>query len=295
MEAAADPGVSAGLTIFSDSKDPTFGNGPYPSASDVALGYVDAAHQMALGARLGGRPQDGTPTHAALMGGYAQLEKYTASAPVQSGGKKVLVLITDGVPSDDCMSIPLLSNYATNACVQEAASELKAAAPNGPIQTFVVGVGDFSSGSFFGVRVPNGIDPGFLGNLAQAGGTGASGCNPNETTSTSDLCYFEIDPSTSPSASDLQMKFETALDAIRGQVISCTFPLQGNDLGNVDPTRVNVTVNGKTILQDAANGWTYDTPAAPTEIILHGAACNAASTDLHANVQIVLGCTTQVK
>jgi len=156
----------------------------------------------------------------------------------------------------------------------------------------VIGVGNFAAGSFFGL---GGIDPSFLGNLAHAGGTGGSMCNPNETMSTTDLCYFEIDPSTAPTASQLQQKFETALNAIRGQVVSCTYPLQGSNLNNVDPKLVNVEVDGKTILQDPKNGWTYDNPTTPTQITLHGAACTAAETNLKAKVSIVLGCVTQAK
>jgi hypothetical protein len=222
------------------------------------------------------------------MGGYGELQKYTPASPLQPGGKKVLVLITDGVPSDDCQTFLGLASYAQNACIVEAGQELK----QDNIQTFVIGVGDFSQGSFFGL---GGIDPQFLGYLAQAGGTGPAACNPAETTATNDLCYFEIDTAKAPTATQLQQAFVTALNAIRGQVVSCTFPLQSSDLGQVNPTAVNVTVNGTTILQDAKNGWTYDNPSAPTEIILHGASCTTAQTDLTAKVQIVLGCATQTK
>jgi hypothetical protein len=291
MKQAADPGVAAGLVVFSDTIDSTGGSGPYPSKVDVPIAFVDAAHESALDARLMGMPQNGTPTHAALTGGYGDLEGYQAAAPVQPGGKKVLVLITDGVPSDDCVSIPLLTTYSTNACVEEAATKLKAASPQGPVQTFVVGVGDFVSSSFFGTT---GIDPSFLGNLAQAGGTGASACNPNETQATTDLCYFEIDPSQAQTATALQQKFEAALNAIRGEVVSCTFPLQSSNLAQIDPQHVNVEVNGTTVLQDAKNGWTYDDPGAPTAIVLHGAACTSAETDVSAKVSIVLGCATQI-
>jgi hypothetical protein len=291
MEQAADPGIAAGLVVFSDSLDSSQGSGPYPSKVDIPIGFVDAAHQGKLDMRLSGKPENGTPTHAALSGGYAALEGYEPAAPVQSGGKKVLVLITDGVPSDDCMSIPLITTYSSNACVVEASAKLAETGPKGPIETFVVGVGDFAAGAFFGL---GGIDPSFLGNLATAGGTGSSSCNPNETASTSDLCYFEVDPSQAQTAPALEQKFETALNAIRGQVVSCNFPLQATNLGAVDPTRVNVEVNGMTILQDAKNGWTYDDPGQPTEIILHGAACNSAESDLSAKVSIVLGCSTQI-
>ena len=64
-------------------------------------------------------------------------------------------------------------------------------------------------------------------------------------------------------------------------------------LGAVDPTKVNVEIGGKTILQDPTNGWTYDNPQTPTEIVLHGAACTDTKGDLTAKVSIVLGCKTQ--
>ncbi len=292
METAADTGVAAGLIVFSDTNDSTMGAGPYPGSSDVSIAYVNAGQQTALDNRLSGMPRNSTPTESALTGGYGELEGFQAQAPLQSGGKKVLVLITDGVPTDGCMSTPGLSNYSTNPCIELAGQKLAEAAPKGPIETFVIGVGDFAGGGgFFGT---NGIDPSFLGNLAQAGGTGPAKCNPNETTMTSDLCYFEIDPSTSTTAAQLQMQFETALDAIRGQVLSCTFPIQSSGLGQVDPTHVNVEVNGTTILQDPNNGWTYDNPMMPTDIILHGSACATATGTITAKVSIVLGCATQV-
>ena len=71
--------------------------------------------------------------------------------------------------------------------------------------------------------------------------------------------------------------------------------LQGSQLSNIDPTLVNVEVDGTTILQDPLNGWTYDNPKTPTQIILHGAACATAQTALRVNVSIVLGCATQTK
>ena len=51
-------------------------------------------------------------------------------------------------------------------------------------------------------------------------------------------------------------------------------------------------IGGKTILQDPNNGWTYDNPQMPTEIILHGAACTEAKGNLTEKVSIVLGCKT---
>jgi hypothetical protein len=281
MQAAADPGLAAGLILFPG------GGTTYPGSADVPVAFVSAAQATALNNRLAAGLSLGTPTHAALMGGYSELESFQPKAPLEAGGKKIVVLITDGVPTDDCANLLGVGGYANNPCVTLAASELAKMAPEGPIETFVIGVGDYPSSN------TTAFDPGFVGNVAQAGGTGAKGCNPDEASSTNDLCYFEIDPSKAQSASQLQMEFQTALDAIRGQVTSCTFPIQSNGLGKADPTRVNVEIGNQTILQDARNGWTYDNPTQPTAIILHGAACTTATSTLTAKVSIVLGCVTQ--
>jgi hypothetical protein len=175
----------------------------------------------------------------------------------------------------------------SNACVQMAGQKLMEAPPKGPIETFVVGVGDFPSLTAIT------FDPSFLGYVAQAGGTGPANCNPSENSSTNDLCYFEIDPSMATTASQLQQEFEKALNTIRGDVVACNFPIQSSGLGTIDPSKVNVEVGGKTILQDPNNGWTYDDPMNPKEIILHGAACAEAKGNLTEKVSVVLGCLTQ--
>ncbi len=287
MQAKADPGVGVGLIVFSDTQDATFGSGPYPeSGVDVPIGFVGAAQTSALDNRLAGGPQAGTPTGTVLQGGYGELEGYTPLTPLPPGGQKVLVLITDGVPTDNCA--PGSGAYSSNACVTEAASELTKASPAGPILTFVIGTGVFPSTNL------NNFDPNFLGNLAQAGGTGPTGCNPNENSTSTDLCYFEVDP-TAGNATQTEQAFESAINAIRGQVLSCTFPLSINaEAGTLDPSKVNVTVNGTTVPQSATNGWSYDNPASPTEIVFNGTACTDLKNNPAASVQIVLGCTTVI-
>ncbi len=264
MQKAADPGIGVGLIVFSDSKDPTFGSGPYPNAGiDVPINFVGASQDSLLNNRLSGGPAGGTPTGTALQGGYTELENYVAMTPLPPGGQKVLVLITDGVPTDNCA--PGGGSYTSNACVMEAATELTKAKPQGPILTYVIGTGVYPSSDL------TNFDPNFLGNLALAGGTGPKGCNPNENAAgATDLCFFEVDP-TAGNASQTEMAFETAINAIRGQVLSCTFPLNlETDAGMVDPSKVNVTVDGMTVSQDPTNGWTRDNPSNPTEIIFHG-------------------------
>ena len=76
MSTEADPGLAAGLVIFSDKGDPTSGAGPYPSSADVPMAFVNAAQDNAFVARLAGQPGGGggTPTDTALTGGYSALE-----------------------------------------------------------------------------------------------------------------------------------------------------------------------------------------------------------------------------
>ena len=287
MQMKADTGIGVGLIVFSDSNDPTGGGGPYPDSADVSINFVGSAQDSLLNNRLSGGPADGTPTGTALQGGYAELENYVAMTPLPPGGQKVLVLITDGVPTDNCA--PGGGSYTSNACVMEAATELTKAMPQGPILTYVIGTGVYPSSDL------TNFDPNFLGNLALAGGTGPKGCNPNENTAgATDLCFFEVDP-TAGNATQTEQAFETAINAIRGQVLSCTFPLNlDKDAGTLDPSKVNVTVDGMTVSQDPNNGWTYDNPSNPTEIIFHGTSCNNLKMNAMATVNIILGCATIV-
>jgi archaellum component FlaF (FlaF/FlaG flagellin family) len=286
MQMNADTGIGVGLLVFSDSKDKTGGNGPYPEPTvDVPINFVGTAQQSALDTRLSGTPRNGTPTGTAMQGGYSELESYVNMTPLPPGGQKVLVLITDGVPTDNCAQNG--GSYTSNACVVEAGGELTKASPQGPILTFVIGVGVYPSTDL------TNFDPSFLGNVAQAGGTGPKGCNPNENTAgATDLCYFEVDP-TAGSQAATETAFENAINAIRGQVVSCTFPLNVNpEAGTLDPTKVNVTVDGTTVPQSATDGWSYNNPTDPTAIVFNGAACTSLKSDTMANVQIVLGCAT---
>ncbi len=293
-----DPGLAAGLNVFSDDNDQTGGSGPYPETGiDVPIAQVKPAQVTALEARYGGGdgPSGGMPTGVALgvsggTGAYNELATFVPPAPLASGGKRVLVLITDGVPEGDICDTTSgfgggTPNYTTNPCITYAASELTLAAANGgPIETFVIGTGIFPSTDL------TNFDPSFLGYLAQAGGSGPAGCSPSDNTSLTGLCYFEVDPSGSTTAT--QTAFETAINAIRGQVVSlsCTFKLDLTDAGMVDPSKVNVSVNGATVPQDPTNGWTYDDPNNPTSVTLHGTSCAEVTSTASASVSIVLGC-----
>jgi hypothetical protein len=287
-----DPGIAAGLIVFADTMDMTLntGPGPYPEPGiDVPMGYVDATQDMGFNTRLSGMPKSNTPTFYAMQGGYGELEAYAPMAPVQPNGVKVMVLITDGVPTDHMCSIRQAgTNYPQNPCVLMAGAEHMKAAPAGPILTFVIGVGPFPN------TTQTDFDPAFLGNLAVAGGGAPMGCNPNELQDPTKLCYFEVDPTQASSAMQLQQTFTNALQAIRGQVLSCTFPLQSTNLGQIDPTKVNVNVDGTTVPQSATDGWMYDNPSSPTAIVFTGPECDMLKNDPSAQVSIVIGCATVI-
>ncbi|MGH7297312.1 MAG: vWA domain-containing protein [Polyangiaceae bacterium] len=288
-----DPSIGVGLIVYGDSMDPTaqqgLGGGPYPESIDVPIGEVTIPASAAIVDRLAGVPSGNTPTYYALQGAYGELASFAPVAPLEPGGKGVLVLLTDGVPTyTHCSTAQAGATYPTNPCVLMAAAQATSTAPSGAVVTFVIGTGQFPSSN------TQDFDPAWLGYLALAGGGAPAGCNPAETQNAANLCYFEVDPTLFTSAAALQAQFATALQAIRHQVLGCTFPLSSTGLGTVDPTKVNVQVDGQVVLQSPTDGWTYDDPAHPTEIVFNGPACDALKNDPNAVVSVVVGCETQV-
>lgn len=92
----------------------------------------------------------------------------------------------------------------------------------------------------------------------------------------------------------------TALNTIRGSVLTCQFPVPTGS--NVDPKKVNVNYtpsNGMTevigqapdAMSCANGGWYYDNPTAPTTITLCDSTCKRVQADTSPKLDIVLGCT----
>ncbi|WP_394834667.1 VWA domain-containing protein [Pendulispora rubella] len=281
--ANADPEVGVGLLIFSDAKDSTKGQGPYPTAADVEPAFVDSAQHKALRARIDGTSYSaGTPTYEALYGGYRMLKPFVPKPPLRAGGHKVVVLVTDGVPRG------LFSEQTK--CTDEATHQRLASNAGGPIDTFSVGIGPFPTPDETHVYAPR-----FLSELAVAGGTRASvGCDP-ETSDAAKLCHFQITPGGGKSVPQLTQEFVAALKRIQIS-LGCDYKLDTS--ANMDPARVNVAwtdaAGEHLIVQDAANGWTYDDAQNPTRVLLHGESCQAVSSAREANLRVILGCKTVV-
>jgi hypothetical protein len=272
----ADPNTAIGLSIFSDLHDPTSGRGPYPSNLDVAPGYVDVAQHDALRARLDKTLAGGvTPTLEALKGAYDTLLAFTPSAPLRTGGRRVVVLMSDGVPNG--------GDEEQQQCIDLAIRRLTGSPP---IWTFAIGIGPFLFGSDY--------DPTFMGQLAVAGGTRATpGCDPNAT-ELKDICYFQITP-LERSADAIAEDMVAALDTIRSLTdVTCAFDLRG-DTNSLDPAQTIVTWTDEqghdhTILRDPTNGWDYEDPQNPTRITLRGKACADATSRVDIVVHVKTAC-----
>jgi hypothetical protein len=288
LGAQADPSIGVGMIAFSDQKDPTTGMGPYPTDADVPLRLVDGTQKTALKTRIATTPMNATPTYPALQGAYPILEALDpASAALPAGGKKVVVLMTDGIPTEP-------PGDTRPNIIALASAKLSLVAPQGPIYLFSVGIGQFpgNSGTY---------DPQFLGQLAVAGGTRSSAtCNPLETANVGNVCYFQVTPDASAGPTVLEQKFIDAINAIRSQAALCDFDIQVPEGGTVAANQVNVVFIAGSGAQHVVypngakntDGWTLDNATSPTKVLLHGKSCSDVKTDLKSKISVVLGCTT---
>lgn len=270
-----DASVGIGMIGFADSIDPTESPtnqgmyGPYPTSSDVPIRYVDATQAEALRARLGGTPKGLTPTFNALDGAYKALRSFTPPAPLQGGGRKIVVLITDGLPySASAPGVPFTAEEQMAYSVKAAEDNARAA---DPILTFAVGVGSFPGDS-------DTYDPRFLGRIAAAGGTRrAATCDPFENTTATNVCHFQVTPGVG-SLQDLREAAIDAINSIRQQTVSCNLKVNPPPAGfELDSHTISVRTKsaGKTstILPSATNGWSVDNAEKPTVVTLNGEAC----------------------
>ncbi len=286
MAAQKDYTFAAGLFLFDGTKGvPDF------LQADVPIHFVDGAQQALLKKRINGStPQGGTPLKRALEGQIPFLESFVPSAPLANGGKRVLVLLSDGVPDGPADVQPMVQQQ----CIDLVDGARKG---KGAITTFAIGVGNPASDT-------STYDEVFLGKLATAGGAERPGCTPGWSDASppgQTPCHFQVTPGTKTAA---QIKDELlgALDAIRGAAQGCEIALVQPDgsPGVPDPTKVNVVftdANGddSAVPKDAANGWTYDDPSRPKSVVFHGDACKRLQSVSSGKVKVELGCATRVQ
>jgi hypothetical protein len=229
-----------------------------PEVPIALLPGVQPAISMAL---TNNSPTGGTPTGVALQGAI----NYASShAMANSNHVVIVVLVTDGLPTScDPSDIP---------GIQAIAAAGVSGTPS--ILTFVIGVGDALTN---------------LHAIAQSGGSTQA---------------FIVD-----TAADVEQQFLDALEAIKGSVLGCTFTIPEPTMGEPDFNKVNVDytpggggaaetiprVDGPGDCPAMGDGWYYNDPANPTQIILCPYTCDRVSADDMGRVDIVLGCATMIE
>lgn len=286
MAAQKDFTFAAGLFLFDGTKGvPDF------VQADVPIHFVDSTQQAALKKRItNATPQGGTPLKRALEGQIPFVESFVPSAPLASGGKRVVVVLSDGVPDGSADVQPMVQQQ----CIDIVENARKGA---GAVTTFAVGVGDPTSSA-------STYDEVFVGKLASAGGAARPGCTPgwNESSPAGQTpCHFQVTPG-SKTAAQIRDELLAALDAIRGAAQGCELTLVQPDgsPGVPDPAKVNVVftdANGvdSAVPKDSANGWSYDDPSRPTRVIFNGEACRRLQSVSNGKVKVELGCATRVQ
>jgi hypothetical protein len=202
----------------------------------------------------------GTPTVPLLQGLVAYLQ-----ARPDPTRKPVIVLATDGVPDDTCLSPVDGETPNTLANATAVAAAAFAATPS--IPTFVIGVGS---------------DLSALDAIARAGGTGMATL---------------VD-----TGGNAQKQFLDALDSARQSAIPCNFAIPSGT--SVDPTETNVEYapasapaqnflyvgDSAGCVRAPTDGWYFDDPMQPTQVILCDAACDMVKADDRGQVNVVFGC-----
>ena len=212
----------------------------------------------------------GTPIVPAFEGVFDYLKQWATANPTH---KVVMVLASDGAPDDSCIAPTDMG--LTNSLANATQIAMSAYTSNPQVSTFVIGVGSETS---------------TLQQIATAGGGQA----------------IFVDTST-----DIQGAFLDALTSIRGNALSCQFPIPNVSDGgtSLDFDAVNVLytpapnaqpdslVNVGDITKCAsapANGWYYDDPLNPTEVVLCQDACAKAVSGTTGRIDVVFGCKTIV-
>ncbi len=184
--------------------------------------------------------------------------------------KVVLVLASDGAPDDSCIAPSPMGRE--NSLANATLTAMEAYGSDPKISTFVIGVGSETM---------------VLEQIATAGGGKA----------------FFVD-----TTMDIQGAFLDALQQIRGNALSCEFPIPNAEGKTLDYDRVNVVYTpeggGQLLLVNVGTadqcskapntGWYYDDPAMPTKVILCQDACGVATQAGTGRIDVVFGCKTVI-
>ncbi len=270
---------SAGLTVAVRSFGPVEEFSPntvaknrcepaYYSTLEAGYGPADLPSQPLATAVLADLPPfpggDGNATMTQTGAAIAGSLTYTQGRQVALAGTKgvAMLLVSDGDPTG-CGTKPT----GQSAGDMEAAIAAASAATAAGIKLYVLNIGGTKAN---------------LDQIAAAGGTVEAITIDNPTDSTA---------------------ISTALAAIRGQTLSCAFPVPKPANGlEPDYDSLNVTftppggavevIGQTTNCETNPNGWQYDDPTTPTNIVLCPAVCEKVLASVTGEINVVLGCAT---
>ncbi len=266
----ADPGsagINASLQFFPIGEDVPGVCGYSYGTPKVSLSPLTNAAPF-LAALDATKPSGGTPTLPALQGAISYAKQIAGDRPTE---KPVVVLITDGEPGIMDPSTKTFGPGCADNDIPHVAAAADAAFKGTPsIPTYVIGVGNSLSN---------------MNTVAAAGGTKAA------------ILVDVSDPSKTKGV------FQTALDSIRQETMTCDFSVPPAPDGKaIDVNAVNVVYTGtstpETVLTyskdcSVAGGWHYDNPSAPTKIQLCQSACTTAKADRGGKLTLAFGCLTK--
>lgn len=193
MKSTAEPATFIGVLL-------------YPKNDSVTpKSLLDDAHyeELIRAVDVGYPSGAGTPTAYFLKVAYDIVERFEAPANaglVMDETKRIVILVSDGVPSD-----------GRDKCEQLVEESFAKAPPGGPIRTFSVGIGPFP-------KKDTSYDPVFMGEVARKGGTAPAGCDPLSA-DPSRTCHYQITPGTD--VEQMRQSLVDAIDEIRALAASC--------------------------------------------------------------------------
>jgi hypothetical protein len=185
-------------------------------------------------------PDGATPTAQTLQAARSELGK-SAASPDEVLPPKYVILVTDGEPN--CTNGSIGSGGSDPAAVTASVAAIQAMAGNG-IKTYVLGYGTQS----------NATTKAALDQMARAGGTGDTAHRPIEN----------------------QASLIAAFQQITGGAVSCDYVLEKPVS---DKRYVRVTVDGKQLGADDANGWVLSSDK--RKVHIQGTACSGLSVSAH--------------
>jgi hypothetical protein len=269
----------------------------YQPDQAVSIGILDSNQLALVDASLQNRTVQGaTPTYAAWKYGLDQLTSW--QAPTGYGtSPRYIVLITDGVPTvnaDGCTYVNPITQTEYDSEIQLIKSEGQAAG----VKTFVVGV--------VGSENPQNAtyDPLYmLSQIALAGGTERpTGCVPqtgrpagNTVNPRGNYCHFDLSQAT-----DFANALSSALGAIAGSVLPCTYSVPTKTGQTIDPSKTNLIYTDNSsqtsyvVLPNTSSncdrGWHF-TDATNTKIEICAITCQELQSNSTASLELLFGCT----